>query len=248
MCTLSWLSEETGGYSVWFNRDEQKTRGPARPPCVQERAGLAVIAPQDPDFGGTWIGVNEKGVAFCLANRYHETPPFIPPLRDRISRGLLLASILDSCSRREAADRIAAMELHRFQPFTVASFEPGSPVLLLGWDGRNLAGVEHAAPGLVLTSSGLDQAAAESSRREVFEAALREARSYGPAVMRRIHRGHLPERGSTSVCMHREDAETVSLSEVRVESGRVTFSYVAGSPCQSARPAVVSMRGPRIED
>jgi transport and Golgi organization protein 2 len=248
MCTLSWLSDETGGYFVWFNRDEQKSRALARAPSLEGRGGLQVITPLDPDFGGTWIGVNEKGIAFCLANRYAANSPSLPAPGDRISRGLLLASILDASSRREASDRIAAMELQRFQPFTVAGFEPGSPVLLLSWDGRHLGSVEHEAPGLVLTSSGLDQARAESSRREIFETALREAGAYGPDLMRQIHRGHLPERGSTSVCMHREDAETVSLSEIRVEPGRVTFSYVAGSPCQSARPAVVSMRGPRIED
>jgi transport and Golgi organization protein 2 len=248
MCTLSWLSDETGGYFVWFNRDEQKSRALARLPSLEERGGLQVITPLDPDFGGTWIGVNEKGIAFCLANRYTGNSTSVPAPGDRISRGLLLASILDASSRREATDRIAAMELRRFQPFTVAGFEPGSPVLLLSWDGRHLGSVEHEAQGLVLTSSGLDQARAESSRRDVFETALREAGAYGPDLMRQIHRGHLPERGSTSVCMHREDAETVSLSEIRVEPGRVTFSYVAGSPCQIARPAVVSMRGPRIED
>jgi hypothetical protein len=238
MCTLSWLPEP-GGYRLWFNRDERLTRTPALPPALRSHGGLPFLAPLDPEFGGSWIGSNAQGATFCLANRYLGGPP-TPPV-NRISRGLLLASLLDAPSSDEAAARVERAELERFEPFTVAGFEVGRTVLLLQWDGRRLHAAHHAAPGLVLTTSGHDQAEVEAARRGLFAAAANRTGGWTADLLRELHGSHRPARGPASVCMHRDEAETVSLSEIAVDTTRIAFSYLAGAPCRDLAPVRLTL-------
>lgn len=69
MCTVTWLIDAEG-YTVFFNRDELKTRSHARPPTIRKQNGVNFIAPLDLDGGGTWIGVNEFGVTCSVLNNY----------------------------------------------------------------------------------------------------------------------------------------------------------------------------------
>jgi hypothetical protein len=55
MCTVSWW-REPDSYTVFFNRDELKTRSRALPPTIQQQNGVRYIAPTDADGGGTWLG------------------------------------------------------------------------------------------------------------------------------------------------------------------------------------------------
>jgi hypothetical protein len=51
-------------------------------------------------------------------------------------------------------------------------------------------------------------------------------------ALRELHRSHLPEKGDLSVCMHRADAKTVSLTEVSFLSEERMLRYSLGSPCE----------------
>ena len=42
------------------------------------------------------------------------------------------------------------------------------------------------------------------------------------AWMRRLHRSHVPAPGPFSICVHREDARTVSYTEIEAASGAVS--------------------------
>ena len=68
MCTVSW-TREPDGYHLLANRDEKRTRAIAQPPRVRRHFGVRYLAPTDTDHGGTWIAVNEYGIAACLLNR-----------------------------------------------------------------------------------------------------------------------------------------------------------------------------------
>ena len=48
------------------------------------------------------------------------------------------------------------------------------------------------------------------------------------------HSSHLPEKGKLSVCMHRQDAHTQSLSHIIV-GDTIVFRYQDGAPCKSAK-------------
>jgi hypothetical protein len=227
VCTLSWLPDPEG-FRLFFNRDERLTRAPERPPIVERIGGVRVITPADGNFGGTWIGVNEFGLAACLLNRYHEAPS--DPPGDPISRGLLLRSLLTEPVAAAVAEAAGRRPLERYQPFTVAAASPGAPMVLLDWTGQALSHTTHAAPGMVRTSSGRDQTEAEHRRGAVLTAILGD-RPFTAPILRAFHRSHLPSRGPWSVCMHRDDAATKSFTEIRVTPSAALLRYRDGPPC-----------------
>lgn len=231
MCTLSWLPDRSG-YWVFFNRDERTTRGRGRAPVRQRLGQVRIVSPIDADFGGTWIGVNQFGVTAALLNRYHDAPVERTPAT--ISRGLLLRSLLDAPSGRALIGRIRTMSLADFLPFTIAAFDRAATVRLAEWNGRRLAVSRATGLGLVRTSSGFDQRVAEQTRRARFDQVLGGAVT--APLLRALHRDHLPAKGAFSVCMHRPEARTRSLTEIRVARTTASVRYQAGSPCR-ARPS-----------
>ena len=46
------------------------------------------------------------------------------------------------------------------------------------------------------------------------------------------HRSHYPEKGPFSVCVHRKDVQTVSLTTIEVNSHDVVMRYMDGFPCE----------------
>ncbi|NNG16071.1 MAG: hypothetical protein HKM89_06280 [Gemmatimonadales bacterium] len=241
VCTLSWLPEGEA-YSIWFNRDERITRKPATSPFRHERAGISYLAPTDGEAGGTWIGVNAFGVTVCLANRYRVPRP--PPPRHRVSRGLLVESVLGLPAQSAVAAAVEQAALEQYEPFTLGVFEPYALPLLLAWDGERLTPDRPVDPGggLLLTSSAVDQAHVVESRRGV-QAQLLAEEPLSATLLERLHASHEPERSGVSICMHRHDAQTQSLSRIDVGNDIIRFRYTPGSPCTvRAEPSLTLAR------
>jgi hypothetical protein len=236
VCTLSW-TRSAHGYVLLFNRDERLSRPNADPPTRQTVAGVRILAPVDPAAGGTWIGVNHHGVTATLLNRYDDAP--VDPAAGSVSRGILLRSLLAARSARAAVAAATEMSLGAFQPFTVAAFDRGARAWLADWNGRTLAPSTIEDTGLVRTSSGRDQAEAERSRSAVL-AAMTNGTRLSPALLRAFHQSHQPERGPFSVCMHRDEAATRSLTMVRLARRHATMWYWHGAPCTN--PVVTRRR------
>ncbi len=224
MCTLSWV-RDAAGYTLFFNRDERRTRQIAEPPGVGETAGTRWLAPRDPQGGGTWLGVNEHGVTTCLLNRYDAAPA------GRTSRGLLVASLLDCASPHDVRARVCSANLGQYAPFTLVTFAPSRAAHVLSWSGRVLTTGTIEKGGLVLTSSAVAAGLVTRVRAAAFEGAGAHAEAL--AV---LHRSHAPAASAVSICMHRDDAETVSLCRVDVDAVRVRLAYAPGPPC-GQRPA-----------
>jgi len=227
MCTASWLPG-TDGYFLCFNRDESRSRLPGRPPAPWTVNGLQVVAPSDGNHGGTWIGVNEAGLTVAVANRYQVTRPPLPA--DRISRGLLVMELLGQSSLGDLERALSDRQLEPYEPFTIVGLEHGAPAHLWGWDGYALAAWRQEEPGLLLASSAADQEAAASARRNTFAQAA-AAGPLDPKALAAIHASHRPARGPLSVCMHREDASTVSFTMVTAVPGRISLAHANGPPC-----------------
>ncbi len=226
MCTVSWLPGP-GGYLLCFTRDESRTRQPGEPPTRREVAGLEILAPTDADAGGSWIGVNAGGAALGLANRYG---PKTPPPKDPISRGLLVLELLERSTLDEIEAHLKRVDLARFRPFTLIGTEPDAPARLWSWSGTEAGSSLISSPGLLITSSAVDQEGAEAARRALFLDAARDP-GLSREVLIDLHRSHRPERGGHSVCMHRTDASTVSLTTIEVTTDRIAIAYSAGPPC-----------------
>jgi len=113
-------------------------------------------------------------------------------------------------------------------------FQPEIAPFLAEWDGSRLAARELGDADRPICSSSLDPLGASASRRALFERMFAGARAPDRESLLRFHASHEPERGSLSPCMHRDDAQTVSLTRVRVTSARVELAYTPSAPCEGA--------------
>lgn len=235
MCTVTWV-RRPDGYDLLCNRDERLTRLPATGPETRELRGLRYIAPSDGDFGGTWITVNELGVTLCLLNAYSDDSA--EPPAGWTSRGLLLADLADSEDAQDARRRILDRDLTVFRPFVLLIASPNWSPTQVRWTGRSLEMDGTVRPPIV--SSGGDEKVARESRREQLDELLKTARRPSLSMLESYHRSHVPSRGPLSVCVHAEEATTVSLSVVSVRAAMIAFRYEPGSPCERAAPEEVA--------
>lgn len=231
MCTVSWIHREDG-YLLLFNRDELRTRKPASAPRIEQRNGVPFIAPLDGDHGGSWIAVNQFGLSLCLLNRFDDSPGEI--IRDYKSRGLLLHELIDCSNLKMVSDRVVDAKCLRFRPFTLVTLVAGQPSLLIDWTGSETITKNHAESHMPITSSSLREGNVVLERKGQFQEMVLERSRVDEDLLFQFHRSHLPERGPASVCMHRPDARTVSMSTVIVTQKAIEFVYHPNSPCQPA--------------
>lgn len=222
MCTLTWQYRD-GGYELLFNRDEQRQRAPALPPRYD--ATLAALYPIDPEGGGTWIALGAEGDSFCLLN-YYQADQQGPAPSAPISRGGIIPELL-ARGTDSVHQALRTLPLSRYRPFVLAHLSPdfaaSGEVRSYTWDGQELS-IAAAEPPLVSSAVMIDQV--RRNRRAVY----RDACQSGDDLLS-LHRSHWPEAGPTSVCMHRDDACTLSLSHIRVSPSQLAFDYYPGSPC-----------------
>ena len=233
MCTASWLISPNGrgGYELLFNRDELLRRAPALPPRRSRRSGVSFLTTVDGEAGGAWLAVNEFGLSLGLLNRYPRDPGSAefhsPP--DPVSRGLLVLEQIDAREPAEVEQRLGSADLRRFRPFTLLALGPEQPPRLFAWNGKALA--REIEPTLPLVSSSVAESEALATRTQSWHVAG------PPATVRGLlafHRSHFPSASAASVCMHRLDAQTVSLTRVSVTAETVALRYTPGPPCERA--------------
>src|SRR5208283_5304222 len=89
MCLLALFFRvvEDAPVVVGANREEEYARG-GEPPQVLPGPPNAVGG-RDPRSGGTWLGVNERGVLVAVTNRLKSEPPSQPRSRGLLARDLL---------------------------------------------------------------------------------------------------------------------------------------------------------------
>ncbi|WP_432472138.1 NRDE family protein [Amphritea sp. HPY] len=263
MCTVSWLLE-ANGYQLFFNRDEQRSRSIALPPQHHESEGTSALMPVDPDGGGSWISVNEKGLSLCLLNFYQGQLP------DGVlkSRGQLLKSLSTLGSQQEISAELSAINLRQYAPFTLLAFarvasETG--VINISsrgyqWDGVELIKLDICSP---MTSSSVEFASVSKARKKHFKGLSENPDANHLLAFHQSHQlikghqlleskpqvsshliqmGHHTIAGHQSVCMHRDDAKSVSLSHIKVNAEQAMFSYLDGSPCKHKLRSISALR------
>jgi hypothetical protein len=231
MCTATWIRVR-GGYEVFFNRDELATRKPALPPTVRERDGVRFLAPVDGDAGGTWIGVNEHGIAVGLANGPRESDA--GGERKFRSRGLLVLDLLASTPFGDVGRRLSSVDPSIYRSFALFAIGPGGEAGIWSSDGKQIARLPGGHEGALLFSSSRDAERARKERQALLERMTRANGGLDAELLAAFHASHEPERGAFSPCMHREDASTVSFTRIRVGERDVEMQYRAGSPCEAS--------------
>ncbi len=231
MCTLTW-GRTHDGYSVFFNRDEQRTRPPAEPPRQMSCEGVTVLAPRDPQGGGTWLAVNEVGVTLGLLNYY--AADSVAHVASPRSRGCLVSALMAVHTPGEAWAGMEKMDLAVYRPFILVGFYPDGRAEAAHWDGVRLKIRTLTEDDRPVTTSSYRSAEVEARRRQQFPKL-----SSSLEALRAYHIGRDPLGDAYSVWMSRPDAHTVSLSQVVVAADRVAFSYAPCGPHNQPGPDVV---------
>jgi hypothetical protein len=233
VCTIAWLAR-TGGYTLWHSRDEQRIRGVGIPPVVEHGNGVGWVSPRDSDSGGTWIGVNTHGVTVAIANLFVGGTP-TPPAR-KTSRGLLVRELVNSPSMLQVERRLQSFDLSVFEPFTMVFTESDAAPVIRRWDRKELTSVEPLGVTLLVTSAGGNRSV-EEQRSRLF--AGRPGHGLSREDIEGLYRAP-PESEMASVCVHRPDVMTVSLTRIEVFPREISLQYTPGQPCQTAAgPAIL---------
>ena len=227
MCTLTWFATGSG-YELFFNRDERLTRRRAEPPVVQNVDGVTLISPTDADAGGTWIAVNQFGITVCLLNHYQFQQ--IETYKDWHSRGDIVKKFATISDLSLVQDWFDDLSLDNYRAFRMLIIEPQGNNRLCVWDGHS--GRVERNVTMPKSSSSVDAKNVKAIRIGLFKS-LNLVDSKNSQDYIDYHSSHLPTCSKDSVCMHRDDAKTVSLSHVCVENRDVSFRYADGSPCEA---------------
>jgi len=226
MCVLmiAWRMPGAPRWVVAANRDESRAR-PSHPPRLERCGARRALVPRDEVAGGTWLGVNDAGVAVALTNRADAT--FDPR---RPSRGRLPEQVLGCATAAEArdvlAERVARESFNGFNLFCADDTE----AWVARWNGT--LDVAALQPGThVLTNShDLDVLEVPELSRlpwghvdwPVVRAALQD-----------LLGDHAPRDGeATPLCKHGDVYGTVSAALFHpLEHGGWRMSYADGNPC-----------------
>ena len=229
MCTVSFRPQKSG-FSLAMNRDEKLSRPRGLPPDVRSVNGIQVIQPSEPD-GGTWISLSEHAICLALINWYSAPQPAV---ESATSRGRIIPALIDAQSDQEVRERLCSCIPKTTRPFRLIGVFPNEKALCeWRWDGKRLESVGHSWSLEIWISSGVDEAGAQRTRGATFLQHRIESDAAQPDWQRRLHSSHFPEKGAYSVCMHRNDAATVSFSEITVGEDTARFDHCQGSPCCS---------------
>ncbi len=238
MCTMSWFKTEDG-YELFFNRDEHKTRRRADIPVLTTQSGVDVISPTDTDAGGTWVSVNHFGLSLCLLNHY-EKEQRIPHI-DWISRGGIIRSLATHASLSVIEYTFAQIDLNEYKPFRLFALDAQGKSVFFTWDGETTTKeFDIVTPR---SSSSFEPEKVRAGRKQQFVSqGLHE--STDRVFFLAFHCSHDPSASAYSVCMHRDDANSVSLSHIVVNKQEVTFAYADGAPCKAelSQPIGVPLR------
>jgi hypothetical protein len=235
MCTVSWLIKDDD-YHVFFNRDEQRSRALAVPPRVMSVNNTQALIPIDPNGNGSWISTNEFGLTLCLLNYYQgSTPKGI-----LISRGLLLKELSSFSSVEDIDLQLKNLELHQYASFSLLAFGLDNNARVSKkawqWNGKKLTSIFLTSP---FTSSSVNFDEVSQSRLLLAQQFLKP-QSIDTLI--NYHKSHQPSKGHLSVCMHRNDAQTVSFSHIHVGVVQSIFNYKNDSPCSDVVSDVTMLK------
>lgn len=215
-----------------MNRDEKLARVAALTPKIIFADGQEIIYPSEPT-GGTWIAANAAGAAFALVNWYA-----VPACAEEnpVSRGAVVNAIATQTKPDAAENILRLLPLPRISPFRLIGFFPAQKKIReWRWNGKKFSALSHPWRTAVWISSGFDEPGAQRARKKVFTVALRQKSAGSLDWLRRLHRSHLPTRGGYSICMHRDDAATVSYTEIIASASRVQMNYFPHAPCAGSK-------------
>ncbi len=234
MCTMSIICPRNKQLRIAFNRDELLTRPPGSPPTRLSLGGRESLFPVDSRAGGTWIAVNDAGLAMAVLNLNQARSQ---PGNAILSRGKLIPMLLHATGTDEVMQSLQAISLTDFDPFRLIVFYESS-VTEFQFDGSVSFTLNYsAAEPLMFTSSGLGDDRVERPRRMLFNEIITR---YGatPKAQTLFHNHVWHDRPHISVRMSRENARTVSQTVIEIDPDRAVMTYAPSPPYAGERTGV----------
>jgi hypothetical protein len=226
MCTLTFIPRDDG-YILAMNRDERIVRSPATPPALVQVGETRALYPTDIE-GGTWIGINEHGVALGLLNRNVDGDP-LAKIR---SRGEIIPMLLRLSCIGAADAAMQNADLGGILPFRLIGVSTAEKAVVeWRWDQHKLESATQEWKAQHWFSSSLSDGQAGLQRNAACAAAWNEPDAGLTSWLRRLHASHGEGPGPFSICVHREEVETLSYTEVSCSPDQACCHYFPGSPC-----------------
>jgi uncharacterized protein with NRDE domain len=231
MCTLIAIHRRVPGSPlvVAANRDEYLDR-PTEGLALRRTSTGTVVAPQDIRAGGTWLGLNGRGVFSALTNLRNPSPD--PTLK---SRGMVVVQALAARCAEEAADALQGLPRDAYNPFNCLVADAETAWLVVY---QNQARVHELEPGVHVIGNA-DPAAPVVPKLDRVSLAARRAAELPAAevldALSEICREHWA--GSDPLddtCVHVADTygtRSSMLLELCEEPGRSRLLYADGPPC-----------------
>jgi uncharacterized protein with NRDE domain len=239
VCTFifAWQVFETAPIVIAANRDERLDRA-ARPPRVLD-TDPQVIAPQDTEASGTWIGHNEFGLFASVTNRWTDAE-----LAGERSRGLLVREALSYPSVDAAVAFVETqVTVDEYEGFHLVAIDTDRAVLC-AWDGALT--ITEFDPGIHIvvnvgadTSFAIPDSAAEAGRDQATrtERALSVLQpDAGETANRWCDRAKRALRDHDyGFCVHGKGFGTRSSSLLTLAAdGGIDHRFADGPPCKTA--------------
>lgn len=228
MCTLSVIAG-ADSYLLAMNRDERIARGAGQQAEIHELGGTKAIYPSE-GAGGTWIAVNEYGVALGLLNWNDDAQAQLPG--ETRSRGTIIPVLGSASGMAELQAGLNGLALEGILPFRMIGVVPSEKSIgMWRWDSVQLTFQDQTWRSGHWFSSSVSDSTAESMRGMACRDAQHELDAGSIPWLRRLHASHAGGPGPFSLCVHREHVKTLSYSEVVVTAEIIQMSHFRGSPC-----------------
>lgn len=225
MCTVTILNHGTARV-ITMNRDEQKSRSAELPPSYFDKSD--VFAPRDGNAGGTWTGVNDRGIFACLLNSYvAKTACANPP-----SRGLVIPAILKSA---EPFITVETCNFSAYMPFRLILGDI-SQAFFYHWNGQYLSKETlNLTSGVMISSSSWQEQAVLTVRHQAFTAWQAAGSAFDELGLPSIHRFQPKDNAESGILVSRPNTHTTSITQI-VLANDTSSPQMRYHPAQNLNP------------
>ena len=247
MCTFTAIALENPEEKIVrlvFNRDELRTRKKALDPDIFQKGFSRCIMPLDAESRGTWMGVNDASLAFCLLNVNTFNRETSPVRKGLLSRGSIIPSLLECRDLNAVRNRMENISPENYPGFRLICLDAEKmDCETYTWDEKTMQQNQFSWRGdpLFYTSSGLGDEYVFLPRQEIFSETFRKfdgSQKYRK-IQDEFHMQRDEDRKDVSVFMERKNALTVSRSVIEIRKSRILFQYF--SPADAEDPVLQSL-------
>lgn len=194
-----------------MNRDERRARSEGLPPGAWWDADI--LAPRDPDAGGTWIGVRPDGVWACVLNAYIDDND-LPIIDVPETRGRLIPHVLNCDDPFDALKRLDLTRTHGFRMWL--GTDAGVTDVL--WNGHTLAETQPLQRDrfAFVTSSSVDQEKVKALRAAVFSSWVDVGAPHHSNGLPSLLTQRAELASSDAIAMAREHSHTKSCTQITI--------------------------------